>query len=331
VLSSLHLTLLRSLRFNNLRPDGAQYLASALYVNDTLRFLCVSGNDLCGIGEDEQGEHGEYDLTGVAALFRALQVNTRLRTLKIAENDLGNDGAKCAADALKENKGLRALDVHGNALFSVLEEELAALIDSDGESVTEEEEDAEDSESDACASPDMSGEPEQVVQVVMESLLRAVESGDSKVTVSAADEAPACPSHPRVVTAAAKEAKVSNKTLAASGYCIPHEFSGMEGGGALLSAIGASESLVSVDLSWNDMGPRSAIVLATALTNNSVLHYLDFHGNPIGDIGVGAVASYLMSEACVLGMLCLQRVDMTEAGAVLLGKAFATNNRCVIE
>ena len=285
-------------------------------MNDSLRFLCVSGNDLCGIGEDDSGDVDGYDLTGVASLFRALQVNTRLRTLKIAENDLGNDGAKHAADALRENKSLRALDVHGNSLFAVLEEELAAVSASRGR----EEKGDEDSELEdpppsvigcSVATESALAEVTSIAQFLVEEVARRAAQGSSHTAVALPD------SSADILSSTGGDVEQA--------VAVPHEFSGLDGGGAFLCAVGASEHLESVDLSWNDMGPRSASLLAQSLRLNSVLHYLDLHGNPIGDSGMGALASFLAGDTCALGMLCIQRVGMTEVGALQLAEALGVN------
>jgi hypothetical protein len=263
---SLPLTFINSLRFNSLKSDGAQYLASALYVNNSLRFLCVSGNDLCGL--DGLGEQA-YDLTGISALFRALHVNTRLKTLKIAENDIGNDGAKHIADALRENKCLSVLDIHGNALFGVLERD-----------ILDEEEGGDDGEG------HVSGDEQ--------------ENKRDEILATQAPEP-------------------------AQGDGVKYELSGLEGGGSLLTAIGENRYLTSVDLSWNDMGPKGAILFASSLLHNTSLTYLDLHGNYIGDNGVSALCLYLKNPSCQLTVLYIQQVGMTPCGALLVAEVLSVN------
>lgn len=273
--------MLSSLRFNSLKSDGAQYLASALYVNNTLRFLCLSGNDLCGLdGMNDQG----YDLTGISALCRSLHVNTRLKTLKIAENDIGNDGAKYIADALRENKCLSVLDLHGNCLFSVLEEEMSLI-------------ESEETKTPDFASSSISSDPNMSHQ------------NSEDMT-----EIPKIEKHGQSVD-------VSDTGQVALKY----ELTGSEGGGSLLTAIGESKYLTSIDLSWNEMGPKSAILFASSLINNSTLTYLDLHGNFIGDSGVSALCIFLKGDSCKLNVLYIQRIGMTTCGSLLIAEVLGTN------
>jgi NLR family CARD domain-containing protein 3 len=270
-----------------LKSDGAQYLASALYVNNSLRFLCLSGNELCGL--DSLGEQA-YDLTGVSALFRALHVNTRLKTLKIAENDIGNDGAKHIADALKENKCLSVLDIHGNALFGVLEKE--AILDDE----------------------------------------RVEKNGNDRQQDSPLQEKE---DNGLVIATSVQEAQLDQQQQDDSDHAhgplespveeLKYELSGLEGGGSLLTAIGENRYLTSVDLSWNDMGPKGAILFASSLLQNSSLTYLDLHGNYIGDNGVSALCFYLKRPSCKLSVLYIQQVGMTPCGALLVAEVLSIN------
>lgn len=112
-----------SLNSNSIRCDGLQYLASAMFVNDTLRFLCLSDNEVCGI--DDAGE-GEYDPSGLASLARVLKENKTLRTLKIAENEIRDHGAALFGDLFEVGCELRALDISSNNLLGDAEAALSA-------------------------------------------------------------------------------------------------------------------------------------------------------------------------------------------------------------
>lgn len=114
-----------NLKYNSIRSEGTQYLASSLCVNGGLQSLHLCGNEMCGI--DEYGD-GEYDPSGIISLTNTLQVNQHIKTLKIAENDLGDEGARYLADAIRVNTTLTTLDLHGNALFSMINAVDDALI-----------------------------------------------------------------------------------------------------------------------------------------------------------------------------------------------------------
>jgi NLR family CARD domain-containing protein 3 len=237
---------------------------------------------LCGLdGVSEQ----VYDLAGISALFRALHVNTRLKTLKIAENDIGNDGAKHLADALRENKCLSILDIHGNDLFGVLEEEIL-----------------EDGAPNVTQSDQFNGEKigaAHGANGVLPTRENPDENGESL-------------DH--------SQGDLTNQHVE-----LKYELSGLEGGGSLLTAIGESKYLSSVDISWNEMGPKGAILFAASLLNNSTLTYLDVHGNYIGDDGVSALCLYLKGDSCKLSVLYMQQVGMTPCGALLVAEVLSIN------
>jgi Ran GTPase-activating protein (RanGAP) involved in mRNA processing and transport len=113
------------LNCNSIRCDGLQYLASALFVNDTLRFLCLSDNEVCGV--DDAGE-GDYDPSGLASLTRVMKENKTLRTLKIAENELRDYGAGLLGDLFDVGCELRAIDISSNSLFGDAEKALSGNV-----------------------------------------------------------------------------------------------------------------------------------------------------------------------------------------------------------
>lgn len=106
------------MRFNGIRSDGAEYISSALLHNKNLRFLCLSCNELCDLDEDGDGT---YNISGISAISKALYVNSSLKILKLAENDINNEGAMLLANALCVNTALSVLDLHGNILFQEAE------------------------------------------------------------------------------------------------------------------------------------------------------------------------------------------------------------------
>lgn len=73
---------------------------------------------MCGI--DDNGD-GEYDCSGIVSLCKALHMNKKLKTLKLAENDIYDDGMRYIGDVLVANHTLTALDLHGNSAFQLLE------------------------------------------------------------------------------------------------------------------------------------------------------------------------------------------------------------------
>ena len=212
-------------------------------------------------------------------------MNTRLKTLKIAENDIGNDGAKHLADALRENKCLSILDIHGNDLFGVLEGEIF-----------------EEGASDVTQSGNLNNEKNDSSHRTSRELQNSGNTDDNGESIDHS------------------QGDLPNQHVE-----LKYELSGLEGGGSLLTAIGESKYLSSVDISWNEMGPKGAILFGASLLNNSTLTYLDVHGNYIGDDGVSALCLYLKGESCKLSVLYMQQVGMTPCGALLVAEVLSTN------
>lgn len=212
-------------------------------------------------------------------------MNTRLKTLKIAENDIGNDGAKHLADALRENKCLSILDIHGNDLFGVLEGEIF-----------------EEGASDVTQSENLNDEKNDSSHRTSRELQNSGNTDDNGESIDHS------------------QGDLPNQHVE-----LKYELSGLEGGGSLLTAIGESNYLSSVDISWNEMGPKGAILFGASLLNNSTLTYLDIHGNYIGDDGVSALCLYLKGEYCKLSVLYMQQVGMTPCGALLVAEVLSTN------
>lgn len=311
---------MNSLRFNALGSDGAQYLASALYVNNGLRFVCLSCNDLCGL--DSMGD-GDYDLTGFAALMRALQVNTKVRTMKLAENDIGSDGAKHISDALRENTKLMVIDLHGNNLFGGVEDSLAIdettmrerTMTIDVSVLTDNDENKMDESShEDC---DKSTVTARMLRDIVDEMVEHVSRNESSDSLTGS-----CSSSPSPSLLDRKHFSRASSSLKRA-----EDNSGI-GGAELLFNVGSSITLSSIDLSWNDLGPRGVNVLVTSILANGVssLTYLDLHGNPLRDEGISSLARLVGSgTSCKIATLNLQLVGMSSRGASFLGDALASN------
>ena len=314
---------LDSLRYNSIGPDGAQYLASALYVNDGLRFLCLSCNDLCGV--DMIGE-GLPDLTGFASLMRALHVNRKLRTLKLAENQIGDEGAKHIADALRENKRLMVLDLHGNNLFGFAELQLRRIgnenskvrkvdvsIAASGCSSTDTSTSAELNE-DIQHDNDDNSVIHPLINEIIENLVETVVFNNSRHDCEDSADIDSRTTH------------LEHFRSRSSSYSDEVRSDNL-GGASLLSSIGQSHILTSIDISWSGLGPNGLSILVSAILNNatSSLTYLDIHGNPVKDDGVCCLSKLIESSSCNVGTLNMQHVGMRSQGVAYLGAALATN------
>eukprot|EP00511_Aplanochytrium_stocchinoi_P011954 CAMPEP_0204875770 /NCGR_PEP_ID=MMETSP1348-20121228/46820_1 /ASSEMBLY_ACC=CAM_ASM_000700 /TAXON_ID=215587 /ORGANISM="Aplanochytrium stocchinoi, Strain GSBS06" /LENGTH=757 /DNA_ID=CAMNT_0052032375 /DNA_START=59 /DNA_END=2329 /DNA_ORIENTATION=- len=88
---------------NQISKVGAQHIADALQVNQTLQNLDLRSNHLTDFGCKHLAK----------ALSMESNPNTSLIILCLNSNDIGNPGAAYLADALKLNKSLTSLSIHG--------------------------------------------------------------------------------------------------------------------------------------------------------------------------------------------------------------------------
>ena len=111
---------------NSIGNEGAKAFATAL---SALTNLNLGGNELCGL--DFQGR-GTYDASGIQALASALAGNAVLTSLNVADNSIGNEGAKAFATALSDgNTVLKTLNLDHNGIGAEGTKALAAAL-SDG-------------------------------------------------------------------------------------------------------------------------------------------------------------------------------------------------------
>ena len=82
---------------------GAVNVADLISANTNIRTLGLTGNKNIGI-------------TGWLAIADALRNNTRILSLSLDYNDLGDAGAAILAEALRENTSVRELDLEGNKI-----------------------------------------------------------------------------------------------------------------------------------------------------------------------------------------------------------------------
>ncbi len=253
-------------------------------MNDTLRFLCISCNEVCGI--DDSGE-GEYDPSAVVSLIRVLNENKSLRTLKIAENDLGDFGAGLFADALSPKCVIAALDISSNGLFGELEASLAAP----------------------------RGPRRRVAVIVKgaaDTAAQPAASSTAPADASRAEEAPAAPSEPISTISAVAESPPRGEPIARPSGA---------GGAKFIGALSGCR-LTHLDLSFNDIGPCSARLLAGALAKNATLTYLELKGNPMLCEGACAIAD-MLDQNKSLRILGLERTGMRLMGVVRIAEAIS--------
>ncbi|KAK3235432.1 hypothetical protein CYMTET_54367 [Cymbomonas tetramitiformis] len=99
------------LSHNSIGPQGAAAIAGGLVFNSTLQTLLLADNQLAVNKHDHRmGEQGE----GVAALSKALKVNSTVTRLSLRGNHIGPKGAALLAAGLAVNTGVHHVDLAEN-------------------------------------------------------------------------------------------------------------------------------------------------------------------------------------------------------------------------
>uniref|UniRef100_A0A8C5CA18 NACHT domain-containing protein n=1 Tax=Gadus morhua TaxID=8049 RepID=A0A8C5CA18_GADMO len=209
---------------------------------------------------------------GAKALSRALLVNRTLTALDLRSNNIGAKGARFLAEALKMNQALVSINFQNNAIG---EEGTRALAD---------------------------------VLLVNRKLV-SLNLRENSVGVVGA----------RNMAAALREnGALRNLDLTAN---LLHD----EGVQAIAGAIGVNQSLTSLHLQWNFIKVGATKALAHALTSNTALNLLDLQENCIGDEGMVCLANALKNN-CSLKTLCLQGVSAGRSGAIAMATALMVNH-----
>ena len=89
----------------HLHPPDAILLASDLsqaVVTGGLTTIDLSGNQLCGVWTDDDGdEHGNYTAEGITAIADALRINGSLTALNLSSNKLKDEGVSAVCEAIQ--------------------------------------------------------------------------------------------------------------------------------------------------------------------------------------------------------------------------------------
>ena len=234
---------------------------------------------MCGI--DDSGE-GEYDPSAIVSLVRVLNENKTLRTLKIAENDLGDVGAGLFADALNTRCILNALDISSNNLFQELEASM------------------HEAESNA-------GHIRRIAIMVKGSVPENTNASEvldipSKNLTNIGE-----------TTNDGSDSDVDERAVANAAIVkvVDNRLKGI-GGKKFITALSQC-NLMHLDLGFNDIGPSAATLLAQSLANNVTVTYLELKGNPLLCAGVSAIAD-MMKHNRTLRILGLEKTGIRASG-----------------
>jgi Ran GTPase-activating protein (RanGAP) involved in mRNA processing and transport len=107
--------------------EGITAIADALGVNGGLTSLNLSSNQLCGL---DSGGRGTYTAEGITAIADAMRVNGRLTALDLSSNELKDEGVRAVCEAIQSNKEtkLASLNMAMNRIGQVGAKSVAAMV-----------------------------------------------------------------------------------------------------------------------------------------------------------------------------------------------------------
>ncbi|XP_054850990.1 NLR family CARD domain-containing protein 3 [Eublepharis macularius] len=278
---------------SNLRLDNNQFKDSAM---DLLGSV-LSGKD-CQIQKISLAEN-QIGNKGAKALARSLMVNRSLLALDLRSNSIGPQGAKALADSLKINQYLLSLNLQCNAIKEDGTKSLAeALINNHTLMTLHLQKN--------CVGPQGS---KKLAEALKKNggLKELILSGNCIGDAGAA--------------ALAEGLKV-NQTL----FTLDLQSNSISDVGvtALTRALCSNRGLISLNLRENSVSKEGACEIARALRENSTLRNLDLTANLLHDQGVQAIALAL-KENQTLASLHLQWNFLQSKAAEALSQALQVN------
>eukprot|EP00073_Rattus_norvegicus_P050682 XP_017453066.1 PREDICTED: protein NLRC3 isoform X3 [Rattus norvegicus] len=229
----------------------------------------LSGKD-CRIQKISLAEN-QIGNKGARGLARSLLVNRSLVTLDLRSNSIGPQGAKALADALKINRTLTSLSLQSN------------VIKDDGVMYMAE-------------------------ALVSNQIISTLQLQKNLIGPRGAQQMADALKKNRSL----RELMFSSNTI------------GDRGAMALAEALKVNQGLENLDLRENSISPEGAQALAQALCRNTTLKHLDLTANLLHDQGAQAIAT-AVGENCSLTHLHLQWNFIQAGAARALGQALQLN------
>uniref|UniRef100_A0A663LQ90 NLR family CARD domain containing 3 n=1 Tax=Athene cunicularia TaxID=194338 RepID=A0A663LQ90_ATHCN len=279
-----------SLQHNNIKEDGATFLAEALLTNHRLTTLHLQKNAI--------GAHGARKIA------EALKQNCTLKELTLSSNSVGDNGSVALAEALKVNHSLQNLDLQSNSISSAGVTALtAALCSNKGLINLNLRENSISKE----------GGPAIAHALRNNSTLRKLDLAANLLY----DEGG------KAIALAMKE----NRAL--KSLHLQENAIGDEGMAALAAALKVNTTLADLHLRMASVGATGAQALAEALMFNKSLQILDLRGNYIGVAGAKAMANALKVNRSLRRLnahAVLQENSLGMDGAICIATALKGNH-----
>ncbi|MGH0173667.1 UNVERIFIED_CONTAM: hypothetical protein FKN15_075353 [Acipenser sinensis] len=264
---------------------------------------------------------------GAKAIGRSLMVNRSLTALDLHSNNIGPKGAKALADAVKINQGLVSLNLQNNFIGEEGAKAAAEILQSNRNLCT-------------LHLQKNSIGPEGVKRIaealknnrsLKELMLSSNQLGDK----GAIALAKALKQNHSLTTLDLQSNSISNKGVTALTEALKHNRGlidlnlrensiGVEGAKAIANALRENGTLRNLDLTANLLHDEGAKAIAGAVKVNRSLTSLHLQENAIGDEGMVALADALKTNTA-LTMLYLQGVSAGVMGAIALADALRVN------
>ena len=240
-------------QYPKINNAGAQALAAALQVNQTIQSLNLSNNHIGNTGAQALGTALKVNQSlqslnlknncitaGSRALATGLKVNQAIQSLDLTYNQIGDVGAQALGVMLQVNQSLQALNLGYNSIGGPGAQALNAAL--------------------------------KVNQTIQSVDLFGNEIGDAGAQ-------------------ALGDALQVNQSL--QWLTIYHNSIGAAGARALGTALQVNQSLQVLNLEHNNIGDAGARALGNALQVNQTIQTLNLHYNQIGDDGARALGAGL--------------------------------------
>jgi Ran GTPase-activating protein (RanGAP) involved in mRNA processing and transport/GTPase SAR1 family protein len=267
--------------------DGAKAAAEALMDNTTSALTTLELTS-CGIEED-----------GTKAMAEALKINSTLRALNLAYNDIGIDGATAMAAVLTINTTLMQLSLEGSCLGNDGATAIAKALKSNSTLKKLD-----------LAYNDIGNDGATSIATALQSnsTLKTLDLSYNNIGNDGATAiAAALTINTRLMELSLEASKIGN-----------------DGATAIAKALKSNSTLKTLDVARNEIGTDGATAIAEALFNNTTMTILNLNFNGIYDDGAKALAEALKINT-TLTTLSLAINEIGNDGATAIAGALFNN------
>ncbi|XP_056285865.1 NLR family CARD domain-containing protein 3 isoform X2 [Pseudoliparis swirei] len=264
---------------------------------------------------------------GAKALSRALLVNRTLTSLNLRNNNIGSKGAKFLAEALKMNQVLVSINFQNNNIEADGAQALAEVLHCNRKLVSLNLCSNRLGDRGAVALAEALAVNHTLLSLQLQSnsisnrgmsaLTRALRLNRGLISLNLRENSIGVEGAKNMARALQENHSLQDLDLTAN---LLHD----EGVQAIAGAMELNHGLTALHLQWNFIQCSATKALAQALLSNNTMQLLDLQENAIGNEGVISLAKALQTNTS-LHTLCLQGVSLSSSGALAIAEALLTN------